>query len=99
MEPEGGRCQAIRLRGEIIRIDKFNLVPEDLENHFLNPEDGKSWEIKPEEGPLVDARSGGSQVTGKTVALEAQRPPDGYSKFVRGGLPGKSYQGFGTLFT
>ena len=26
-------------------IDKFNLVPEDLENHFLNPEDGKSWEI------------------------------------------------------
>ena len=25
-------------------IDKFNLVPEGLENHFVNPDDGKNWE-------------------------------------------------------
>ena len=36
-------------------IDKFNLVPEGLENHFVSPEDGKKLGNRGRrEGPLVD---------------------------------------------
>ena len=36
-------------------IDKFNLVPDGLENHFINPDDGKKLGNRARrQGPLID---------------------------------------------
>ena len=38
-------------------IDKYNLVPGDLENHFIHPQDGKKLGNRGRlEGPLVELR-------------------------------------------
>ena len=53
-------------------IDKFNLVPEGLENHFIDPDDGKKLGNRGRrQGPLVDVSLADHKLPEKLASLES----------------------------
>jgi hypothetical protein len=80
-------------------IDKFNLVPEGLENHFINPEDGKKLGNRGRrEGPLVDVSLSDRLLPEKLKALEPFKNRLTIIQSLSGvGFRGNHTKGFGTL--
>ena len=70
-------------------IDKFNLVPDGLTNHFVDEKSGqKLGNRSRREGALVDAADE-TQTAGKTCGSgEIQGSDDDHSELIRCGLPG-----------
>ena len=61
-------------------IDKFNLVPEGLENHYVSPKDGKKLGNKARRhGPLVDVSLGDHKLPKKLAQLEAFKERMGWT--------------------
>jgi len=80
-------------------IDKLNLVPEGLENHFVNPDDGKKLGNRGRrEGPLVDVALADHQLPEKLAALETFKDRLTVIQSLSGvGFRGNHTKGFGTL--
>ncbi len=80
-------------------IDKFNLVPEGLENHFINPDDGKKLGNRGRrEGPLVDVSLTDRQLPEKLKTLEPFKDRLTIIQSLSGvGFRGNHTKGFGTL--
>ena len=80
-------------------IDKFNLVPEGLENHFINPEDGKKLGNRGRrEGPLVDVSLTDRQLPEKLKILNPFKDRLTIIQSLSGvGFRGNHTKGFGTL--
>ena len=80
-------------------IDKFNLVPEGLENHFINPEDGKKLGNRGRrEGPLVDVSLADRQLPEKLKILNPFKDRLTIIQSLSGvGFRGNHTKGFGTL--
>ena len=80
-------------------IDKFNLVPEGLENHFVNPDDGKKLGNRGRrEGPLVDVALAEHKLPEKLAALETFKDRLTVIQSLSGvGFRGNHTKGFGTL--
>ena len=80
-------------------IDKFNLVPEGLKNHFINPEDGKKLGNRGRrEGPLVDVALADQKLPEKLGALETFKDRLTIIQSLSGvGFRGNHTKGFGTL--
>ena len=80
-------------------IDKFNLVPEGLENHFINPEDGKKLGNRGRRvGPLVDVSLTDRQLPEKLKILNPFKDRLTIIQSLSGvGFRGNHTKGFGTL--
>ena len=80
-------------------IDKFNLVPEGLENHFITPDDGKKLGNRGRrEGPLVDVSLTDRQLPEKLKTLEPFKDRLTIIQSLSGvGFRGNHTKGFGTL--
>ncbi len=80
-------------------IDKFNLVPEGLENHFINPEDGKKLGNRGRRpGPRVDVSLANHALPEKLAALESLKNHLTIIQSLSGvGFRGNHTKGFGTL--
>ncbi len=80
-------------------IDKFNLVPDGLENHFANPEDGKKLGNRGRrEGPLVDVSLAKHKLPEKLADLESFKDRLTVIQSLSGvGFRGNHTKGFGTL--
>ena len=80
-------------------IDKFNLVPEGLENHFINPDDGKKLGNRGRRlGPLVDVSLADRQLPEKLRVLDEFKDRLTIIQSLSGvGFRGDHTKGFGTL--
>ncbi|MDG2387772.1 MAG: DUF1552 domain-containing protein [Planctomycetaceae bacterium] len=80
-------------------IDKFNLVPDDLENYFINPDDGKKLGNRARrQGPLVDVSLADRQLPEKLKAFESFKDRLTIIQSLSGvGFRGDHTKGFGTL--
>lgn len=80
-------------------IDKFNLVPGDLENRFINPDDGQKLGNRGRrEGPLVDVALADLPLPEKLKALEPWKNRLTIVQSLSGvGFRGNHTKGFGTL--
>ena len=80
-------------------IDKFNLVPEGFENHFVNPDDGKKLGNRGRrEGPLVDVPLAEHKLPEKLASLETFKDRLTVIQSLSGvGFRGNHTKGFGTL--
>jgi len=80
-------------------IDKFNLVPKGLENHFVNPDDHKKLGNRGRrEGPLVDVALADHKLPEKLAALETLKDRLTIIQSLSGvGFRGNHTKGFGTL--
>ncbi|MGY8643521.1 MAG: DUF1552 domain-containing protein [Verrucomicrobiales bacterium] len=80
-------------------IDKFNLVPDGLENHFINPEDRKKLGNRGRRhGPLVDASLADQPLPEKLKALDSFKDRLTIIQSLSGvGFRGDHTKGFGTL--
>ena len=80
-------------------IDKFNLVPEGLETHFVNPDDGKKLGNRGRrEGPLVNVALSDHKLPEKLAALETFKDRLTIIQSLSGvGFRGNHTKGFGTL--
>lgn len=80
-------------------IDKFNLVPDGLENHFINPDDGKKLGNRGRRhGPLVDVPLADRQLPEKLKALDSFKDRLTIVQSLSGvGFRGDHTKGFGTL--
>jgi hypothetical protein len=80
-------------------IDKFNLVPQGLENHFVNPDDGKKLGNRGRRpGPLVNASLADLQLPEKLSALDSFKDRLTIIQSLSGvGFRGNHTKGFGTL--
>jgi len=80
-------------------IDKFNLVPDGLENHFINPDDGKKLGNRSRRhGPLVDVSLADRQLPEKLKALDSFKDRLTIIQSLSGvGFRGNHTKGFGTL--
>ncbi len=80
-------------------IDKFNLVPEGLENHFINPDDGKKLGNRGRrEGPLVDISLTDRQLPEKLKIMDPFKDRLTILQSLSGvGFRGNHTKGFGTL--
>ena len=80
-------------------IDKFNLVPKGLENHFVNPDDHKKLGNRGRrEGPLVDVALADYKLPEKLASLETLKERLTIIQSLSGvGFRGNHTKGFGTL--
>ena len=80
-------------------IDKFNLVPEGLENHFVNPDDGnKLGNRSRREGDLVDVSLAEHKLPEKLEIFEGFKDRLTIIQSLSGvGFRGNHTKGFGTL--
>lgn len=80
-------------------IDKFNLVPDGLENHFINPGDGKKLGNRGRrEGPLVDVSLSDRKLPEKLRVLDSLKDRLTIIQSLSGvGFRGNHTKGFGTL--
>ncbi len=80
-------------------IDKFNLVPEGLENHFVSPSDGKKLGNQGRlPGPLVDVSLKDHELPKKLLALDRYKDRLTILQSLSGvGFRGNHTKGFGTL--
>ncbi|MDA7914682.1 DUF1552 domain-containing protein [bacterium] len=80
-------------------IDKFNLVPDGLENHYINPDDGKKLGNRGRrEGPLVDVSLSNRQLPEKMQVLDSFKDRLTIIQSLSGvGFRGNHTKGFGTL--
>lgn len=80
-------------------IDKFNLVPDGLENHFTNPDDGKKLGNRGRRpGPLVDLSLATQKLPEKLAALDSFKDRLTIIQSLSGvGFRGNHTKGFGTL--
>jgi len=80
-------------------VEKFNLVPAGLENHFTNPEDGKKLGNRGRRhGPLVDVSLADHKLPEKLQALESFKDRINILQSLSGvGFRGNHTKGFGTL--
>ena len=80
-------------------IDKFNLVPKGLENHFVNPDDHKKLGNRGRrEGPLVDVNLADYKLPEKLASLETLKERLTIIQSLSGvGFRGNHTKGFGTL--
>ncbi|MDG2105762.1 MAG: DUF1552 domain-containing protein [Pirellulaceae bacterium] len=80
-------------------IDKFNLVPNGLENHFINPQDGKKLGNRGRRpGPLVDVALSNHALPEKLAALDSLKQRLTVIQSLSGvGFRGNHTKGFGTL--
>ena len=79
-------------------IDKFNLVPEGLENHYLSPEGKKLGNKARRLGPMVDVSLGEHALPPKLSRLEAFRDRLTIIQSLSGeGFSGNHTAGYGAL--
>jgi len=80
-------------------VEKFNLVPDGLENHFTNPENGKKLGNRGRRhGPLVDVALSDYKLPEKLQALDAFKDRLTILQSLSGvGFRGDHTKGFGTL--
>ena len=80
-------------------IDKFNLVPDGLENHFINPDDGKKLGNRGRRhGPLVDVPLADRKLPEKLGILDSFKDRLTIIQSLSGvGFRGDHTKGFGTL--
>lgn len=80
-------------------IDKFNLVPEGLENHFVSQDDGKKLGNRGRrQGPLVDVSLASHKLPEKLSGLESLKDRLTIIQSLSGvGFRGNHTKGFGTL--
>ena len=80
-------------------IDKYNLVPGDLENHFIHPQDGKKLGNRGRlEGPLVDVSLNDHTLPEKLASLTPFKDRLTILQSLSGvGFRGNHTKGFGTL--
>jgi len=80
-------------------VEKFNLVPDGLENHFTNPENGKKLGNRGRRhGPLVDVALSDYKLPEKLHALDAFKDRLTILQSLSGvGFRGDHTKGFGTL--
>ncbi|MFT5468269.1 MAG: hypothetical protein ACI8UO_003378 [Verrucomicrobiales bacterium] len=80
-------------------IDKFNLVPDGLENRYINPDDGKKLGNSARRlGPLVDAPLADQQLPEKLNALDSLKDRLTIIQSLSGvGFRGDHTTGFGAL--
>jgi len=79
-------------------IDKFNLVPEGLENHYVSPEGRKLGNKARRLGPMVDVSLGEHALPAKLSRLEAFRDRLTIIQSLSGeGFSGNHTAGYGAL--
>jgi hypothetical protein len=80
-------------------IDKFNLVPDGLENHFIHPDDGKKLGNRGRRpGPLVDVSLADRKLPEKLAVLDSFKDRLTILQSLSGvGFRGNHTKGFGTL--
>ena len=79
-------------------IDKFNLVPEGLENHYVSPEGRKLGNKARRLGPMVDVSLGEHALPAKLSLLEAFRDRLTIIQSLSGeGFSGNHTAGYGAL--
>lgn len=80
-------------------VEKFNLVPDGLENHFTNPENGKKLGNRGRRhGPLVDVALSDYKLPEKLHALDSFKDRLTILQSLSGvGFRGDHTKGFGTL--
>ena len=80
-------------------IDKFNLVPEGLENRFVSQDDGKKLGNRGRrQGPLVDVSLADHKLPEKLAGLESLKDRLTIIQSLSGvGFRGNHTKGFGTL--
>jgi hypothetical protein len=80
-------------------IDKFNLVPEGLENHYVSPSDGRKLGNKARRpGPLVDVPLAGRALPEKLAPLDDFRDRLTIIQSLSGeGFSGNHTSGYGAL--
>ena len=80
-------------------IDKYNLVPPGLGNHFINPDDGKKLGNRGRlQGPLVNVSLAEHKLPEKLAALETFKDRLTILQSLSGvGFRGNHTKGFGTL--
>lgn len=80
-------------------VDKFNLVPDGIENRFVNPEDGKKLGNRGrQQGPMVNVDLADHGLPEKLMALDSLKDRLTIIQSLSGvGFRGDHTKGFGTL--